>query len=569
MTSLTIMERSLIAQTRLDYARRRILARLLLLPIFNWVFAAPTAEQLLLVPQELRTCDTSFVSEIEHGMFGLGGTVASMGNGSIFDIKPSQIWAHDLHGFSWLRHLSTVGSEKTIIIARHFINEWIERYGSWEGLPWQPDVVGRRIFSWIANTEHVLGGSAPDFYDKFLKSLSVQMKFLSSCWFSAAVGPPRLTALIGLTVGDFCISGREEFLRKSERYLELEVERQFFIDGGHISRNPHFVVDALLDLIPLRSCYCSFDRPLPEKIAEAIPRMLRFLHFMRLGDGSLARFHGAGTPPFHTLAMLSAYADTNTIMQVGIPNIASQSGYIRLTGGNAILMFDGSRPPPMQFAANAASCCLSFEFSIGAYPIFVNNGTPTELEKEWLARSRATASHNTLVLGAQSSSEIINHRALLRLLGNAPIKLPEKVSINVEGDDKCTTLVAQHDGYLSRFGFLHRRKLQLAKSGHWLAGRDQIISSQQKVRLPHDISFSIHFHLHPIVRCLSETSSVILEIILPNNSLWRFTAKGATLSVEESIYYADLIGPTHTQQIVLRGSCFKDQTVHWCIEKVR
>jgi len=126
-----------------------------------------------------------------------------------------------------------------------------------------------------------------------------------------------------------------------------------------------------------------------------------------------------------------------------------------------------------------------------------------------------------------------------------------------------------HDGYRHRFGLLHRRRLRLAKNGLWLEGRDQVFSPNQNTRLPRDIPFSIHFHLHPTAHCLPESSPVYLEIKLADDSIWQFDANGATLSIEESIYYADQIGPAHAQQIVLRGSCFGDQTVTWQLKKVQ
>ncbi len=569
MTSPSIIERSRIAQLKLDHIARGLLARFLLAPPIRWYNSAPEAEQLLLVPQELRTSDVSFVSEIEQGMFGLGGTVASMGAGSVFDIKPpSPIWARDLHGFSWLRHLSAVGSQEAVSQARRSIAEWLGRHVRWRGVAWQPDVVGRRVFSWIANADLLLEDCAPEFYDQFLNSLVAQLKFLTASWYSATAGRPRLTALIGLTIGDFCIAGREAFLERSEHQLAMEIERQFYADGGHISRNPHVVVDVLLDLIPLRSCYQSCDRELPENIATAIPRMLHFLQFMRLGDGSLAHFHGAGTPPFHALATLATYADADgTDFDAVLPDDALQSGYVRLTGGDVILLIDGGKPPPLQFASHAAASCLAFEFSVGAHAMFVNGGTPGVADKEWLTRSRSTSSHNTLVLGAQSSSEIIDQEQFAKLIGGPPIRLPEKTSINLDRDAQSTIVEAQHDGYHNRFGLLHRRRLRLDRNGFWIEGRDQIVSSTQTIRLPRDIPFSIHFHLHPEAVCLPETSSVMLEIKLPDGSVWQFTAKGATLSIEESIYYAGLMGPAHAQQIVLRGSCFGDQTVQWRVEK--
>ena len=566
MTSFSISERRQIVQIKLGHAKHRTLARISLSPFISWSRSSTAAEQLLLVPQELRTSDAGFVHEVRNGMFGLGGTVASMGKGSVFDIKPpSETWAKDLHGFTWLRHLSASGSQTAITLARHSVDEWLKANRHWhDGLAWLPEVTGRRVFSWIANAELLLADCEPDFYDRVLDSLGRQMMFLSSSWYCAAVGLPRLIALIGLTTGDFCIAGRTMQLERSERRLAAEIQRQIYDDGGHVSRNPHAVVELLLDLLPLRSCYQSYHRELPEPIASAILKMLRFLQFMRLGDGSLAHFHGTGAPPFHNLATLAAYIDT----EAGPANVAPQSCYARLTGGDTIVLMDGGGPPSLPFAASAAACCLAFELSAGVQPIFVNGGTPGPAEQDWLARSRATASHNTLVLGAQSSSEIVKDKQLAQLLGGMPLRLPEKTSMEFKQGNEATIVEAQHDGYRKRFGLLHRRRLKLAPNGRKLEGLDQITPAAPKTGLPRDIPFSIHFHLHPTARCLPETSPVMLQIKLPDGAIWQFDAEGATLSVEESIYYADLVGPAHAQQIVLRGSCFGDQSIRWRVAKV-
>ena len=114
MTTLSFQERRRITKLWIDRARRSALSQLLHSPLLRWKYGGPTADELLLIPQELRTADPSFASEIEHGFFGLDGTVATLGQGSIFDIRPpSQVWNKGLHGFSWLRHLSASDSGRS------------------------------------------------------------------------------------------------------------------------------------------------------------------------------------------------------------------------------------------------------------------------------------------------------------------------------------------------------------------------------------------------------------------------------------------------------------------------
>ena len=560
MTTLTFNERRRYIRLLLDRTGRSVMSRVRYSPLVRWKFGAPVTDELLLVPQELRTADASFAEEVRLGLFGLDGTVATLGDGSVFDIStPSVSWTKGLHGFSWLRHLTAADTPQAREFAAGAVNDWITRYGRHRGLAWTPEVVGRRVFSWLANTKLLLDGADQAFYDRFADSLGAQIIHLSAHWRDAPGGLPRLVALIGLLTGAMCTAGHERLAKRISHELTAELKRQFYEDGGHISRNPRAVVEALLDLLPLQTCFKARNVELPGDIESTIERMLRFLQYMRLGDGSLARFNGMAATPFDALATLVAYiADDLSPLET-----APASAYARIARGNSIVLVDTGAPPDIEYAAAACAGCLSFEFSFGATPIFVNGGTPGPADQDWLSQSRATASHNTLVLGAKSSSKIIRQRTLEQLIGGAPIRLPEDVTFSVMGDNDAIAVDGRHDGYRKRFGLDHKRRLRLGKTGLWLEGIDQILSPKQQMRLPRDIPFSVHFHLHPGVRCDGHESPETIRIKLPDETVWMFSAEDATVSIEDSIYYADRVGPTKSQQIVLRGTCFGDKTIKW------
>ena len=564
MTSLTFQERQRMTRLWIDRAKRSTISRVLHSPLMRWQFGAPIADELLLAPQELRTADASFANEIAQGLFGLGGTVAALGRGSVFDVSPpNSMWNKRLHGFSWLRHLSAANSDDGRQFAQITVAEWINRYGRRSDIPWSPDVVGRRIFSWLANSELILTGVDQGYYDRFSDSLGRQLIHLSARWRDAPGGLPRLVALNGLLTGALCIGGHDQLARRISRELAIELDLQINEDGGHISRNPSASVELLLDLLPLQSCFASRKRQMPPKIVANIPRMLGFLRYMRMGDGSLSRFNGMGATQLDSLATLSAYIEDASQLQAN----ANATGYARLNAGKTLLIADVAPPPDMENAALACAGCLSFELSSGYLPILVNGGTPGPADQDWLAQSRSTASHNTLVLGAKSSSKIVRHPTLEWLVGGPPIRLPENATFSVLGDNDALLLDCQHDGYQRRFGLLHRRRLRLDKQGNWLEGTDQIKSATQQVRLPRDIPFSIHFHLHPDVQCDPEQSPDNAQIALMDGSVWEFICNNATVSIEESIHFADRVGPARSHQIVLRGTCFGDKTINWRLQR--
>ena len=58
------------------------------------------------------------------------------------------------------------------------------------------------------------------------------------------------------------------------------------------------------------------------------------------------------------------------------------------------------------------------------------------------------------------------------------------------------------------------------------------------------------------------------ELLLDSGETWRLQAKGATLSIEDSTYFADAAGTRPAQQVVLRAQCYGASEVSWVIERV-
>jgi uncharacterized heparinase superfamily protein len=399
-------------------------------------------------------------------------------------------------------------------------------------------------------------------YDMTADSLAEQLLHLTATWRDAPDGQPRLQAITALVYGDLCIAGHERHLAEVEMLLSAELKRQIMVDGGHISRNPGVLVDVLLDLLPLRQCFVVRERQVPVELEATIGRILPMLRFMRLGDGTLARFNGMGAPSIDELATVLGYGAVSAATRASAP----QSGYVRLERGGIVVIVDAGSPPPIELAGDAHAGCLSFEMSAGVAPLFVNGGAPGPAQQDWRAASRSTASHNTLVLGGQSSSRLVRHPLLESLIGGSPIRYPDSVKIAVGEGEEGVLFDAQHDGYVRQFGLVHHRKLALAANGTRVIGVDRLVPPQGTLRLKQDVPFAIHFHAHPTVRC--EPTEEGAAIIARTGERWRLSATGAALSIEPSVHYADLSGPTDSRQVMLRGVTYGETEVRWRLERV-
>jgi len=565
MSKLSLAERSRLAALLADRARRSTVASVLSSPLLRWRYGAGVADQLLIVPQDLRTADPSFWNEIEAEQFGLAGAVADLNEGSPFDLKPPSLpWARELHGFGWLRHLDSVQDPDAKAAAVAFVMDWIRRERNVRGLAWEPAVVGRRLLSWISHSNMLLDDVPARTYDRIAQSMGAQMVFLSAAWRHAPSGYQRLLALTALVMADLCVAGHDRQLADVETLFAGELDRQILPDGGHISRNPQLLVELLLDFLPLGQCFAVRERTPPAQLSNAIRRMLPMVRYMRLGDGALARFNGMGVPSPEALATVLAYESAGAEQLAQAP----ASRYARLARGNATVIMDIGPPPPLEMAGEAHAGCLAFEMSSGSRPIFVNGGAPGAADYDWRAASRATASHNTLCLYERSSSRLVRSKLLEEIVGAPPIRFPNNVTSRLTDHPQGVEIEASHDGYLTAFRLLHKRRLFLEASGAYVEGVDQLGPASGELRLERDLPFAIHFHLHPDAACRPLNDPNAVEIRPGSGQIWRFAARGAALSIEESAYYADLSGPRRSLQIVLRAACFGQSEVNWSLQLV-
>ncbi len=451
------------------------LRRFMLMRMASLAYPGTEAEQLLLAPQDLRTADPSFATEIYNGHFGLAGSLVELGAQSPFEITPpSEGWARELHGFAWLRHLRVAGSELAREQAKALLNDFLHLHKTVKGLPWQPEVVGRRVISWLSNSVVVLDASNPRSYETFLRALTAQLRYLSASYRDAPDGAPRLVALMALVYAGLCIAEQQAVV---DRYLKpfcKELDRQILPDGGHISRNPAALVELLLDLLPLRQCFMARDRLPPKQLSDAIDRAMPMVRFFRLGDGSMARFNGSGATPTDSLATVLAYDDTEGAPLRAAPN----SGYARMQRGATLIIADMAAAPAASLSTSAHAGCLSFEMSCGEHPLIVNCGSPTPDHDDWRLFARSTPAHSTLTFDDASSAIFGGGANGSEPTADATLTGPPNVQAAVNEDGEGLELKGSHDGYTSRYGVTHSRLVLLSPDGLLVAGEERALGAE-------------------------------------------------------------------------------------------
>jgi uncharacterized heparinase superfamily protein len=546
---------------------RRLTGRVNSHPMLRWPLVPLKADRLLIAPQDLRTADATRASEIYSGRFAFAGKVVICGGRSIFELTPpSDEWASALLGFGWLRHLRAADSGIARSNARALVDEWIALQGSWHALAWRPDVLSRRIISWLSQAPLILQDADVRFYRRFLRSLVRQIRYLRHTASDAHRGVSRMQATIALSYAALCIAGQSRQIKSTTARLKSEIERQILPDGGHVSRDPGAIIEVLLELLPLRQAFASRNIAPPQALLSAIERMMPMLRFFRHSDGTFAHFNGMGSTPIELLLTLLAYDETR-----GAPLLnAPYSAYQRLEAGGGVLIMDTGRAPPIEMSLEAHAGCLSFEFSSPKQSlIVVNCGMPSVARDEWRHLARATAAHSTVTFNDQSSAQFIEAAPFQRVLGGTPmLGGPSHISVSREEDAQSITLRASHDGYAGRWGVIHERIVTLAVDGTRFTGEDFFLSADGRLQLRtgHD-RYAVRFHLHPTIKASRLTDGHGVLLMMPNKEVWTFAAGDNRVELEESVYLAGNDGPRRAVQIAVYGRARPAPRITWTFQQ--
>jgi len=567
MSRVSVADNAKLSWLLLRGGFRRAAGRLNGHPLLRWPLPQFKADRLLIAPQDLRTADSTRATEIYAGRFAFAGKVVIGDGRSIFEMAPpSEEWANILLGFGWLRHLRAADSAITRANARALVDEWIALQGAWHPIGWRPDVLSRRIISWLSQAPLVLQDADMAFYRRFLRSLVRQVRYLRHTAGDARRGVARMQAAIALTYAALCIAGQARHIKSATEHLRAEIEQQILPDGGHASRNPGAVIEVLLEFLPLAQAFSSRNMAPPQALLNAIDRMMPMLRFFRHSDGTFAHFNGMGATPADQLLTLLAYDEVH-----GAPlSNAPHSAYQRLEASGGVLIMDTGRAPPIELSLEAHAGVLSFEFSTpkGALMV-VNCGMPRTSREDWRPFARSTPAHSTVTFNETSAARFVETAAFKRMLGGSPLLGgPSNVAVTREDGADAKVLRATHDGYADRYGVLHERTVALAADGSRCDGEDMFIAADGGTSLRRGQDrFAVRFHLHPSVKATRLTDGHGVMLMTATKEVWTFTAHEARVDLEDSVYLAGPDGPRRTVQMVIHGHAAATPRVTWTLQQ--
>ena len=514
--------------------------------------------------------DDPLLGDVARGQALLDGELVYRGERhrteTIDFAKPgwSRAYGEYLHGFAWLRDLSTVATRaQGAPVAEALTARWLAQHADKVGgEAWRPSLWGRRILFWAAHAPLILSSTDLVYRSRVLNALARGARHLDRGADKAAPGAARIAAWSGVVAAGLLIPGGDPRRTFGEAGLARALAASLYGDGGAVSRAPQQQLDMIATLAMLRECYAARRLDTPAAIEAALAKMVPALLGVCQGDRALGSWQGGGpTPAAEVTAVVEASGvRTRPLRQ------ARDWGYQRLAAGSAVLVIDAAPPPVARVVDGGCASTLAFELSDGPARIVVNCGGAragvVQLPAALAEGLRTTAAHSTLTVGDSNSTAILADGTLGRGVG--------EVELSRQESEHASRIEASHDGYVRRFGLVHRRLLQLGSDGRELRGEDMLVPAGRRRARAAAPGFAIRFHLGAGVEASPTADGLAAILRVPGGALWQFRCRGGTLSIEGSVWIDGAGRPVATQQLVIAGEApAGGASVGWALKRAR
>ncbi|MDD5035526.1 MAG: alginate lyase family protein [Methylococcaceae bacterium] len=367
-----------------------------------------------------------------------------------------KLWLYNLHYFD---DLNAIDATDRADWHRLLIGRWVDENPPGKGTGWEPYPCSLRIVNWI---KWALSGNPLE--PNGLHSLAVQARWLAGRLEIHLLGNHLFANAKALVFAGFFFEGQKAaaWLEKGMSILEREIPEQILADGGHFERSTMYHALALEDMLDLANLAAAYPDAIPQhRLAQVghwpqiIARMRLWLADLCHPDGEISFFNDAAVGIAPTPAELEAYAGRLGLSTLSEPIEGyahyADSGYIRVRRGDMLALLDVAPVGPDYLPGHAHADTLSFELSLCGQRVLVNSGTSRYGMGPQRLRQRGTATHNTVTIGGQDSSEVWG--------GFRVARRARPFGLRIEEEEKNLRVICSHDGYTRLPGKpIHRRE---------------------------------------------------------------------------------------------------------------
>ncbi len=480
---------------------------------------------------------------------------------SIWDYAyPSESLLDWLHGFDWMDDFAAVQTIEAKRKMKDWSLDWYKRYGRGDGSCWRIDLVGWRVIRLITHASSLISSEDGVASERFYETLGIHIRYLQNSLGHMNDGLPSIVSYVALLFASLSL---EQFHEDLDDILEsLDEECSELVEQNELylySRNPE-ELSRIFTLLVWADQVCEEnDLSVGKYHDNAIDVTGRVLRSLRFADYKLLPVNGGGFGDGQEIDRALAYAQV-----VGSEVERDVLGFRQIRASAINAYFDNSSPAFGEQHVHAHASTLGLWVAERDHVLFGAGGSAQFQPTRERINAQQTDAHSCLIIAGQSSSELeLRKDPEDQYTIGATIQRAARVfDTDYQQDYKSIQLQASHDGYQSRFGFIHQRKLLFDRDGLYFGGLDilkaestkdqkrakSVLGGRSMSGLPFQVNFHLGPNIHPQINSKDETVS----FQSPSGMTWLFRQEGGKIEIEERQYYTDeQFEPILTKSIIL------------------
>ena len=433
----------------------------------------------------------------------------------------------NLHTFLWL---SLIDRKSSSEIIQKIILEWITIYGNYKKDSWSNNVINSRVISWISNSDIILNKSTPEFQKLFLKYLVKQVNFIKKNFKNISEDQKKIKISATLILSGLVFKEYYNNYNLGLKELKKIILNFFDKDGFPKSKNAENLILCLQYFILTKEWIKNAQEPIPDYLEDIIEKNITCLNSLNNPSEKLPLFNGV------TDKSLKKFFEYLEKLNYKLNKNLNFVGNIQIVKNKKTsLFFETGEPPQYDYSKDYQSGPFSFEYFSEKSKIITNCGYGRKISKKMQLMSKFTSAQSTLCIDNTSVVKF-KKNYFVNSINDATIKNTFKVSEITRNEDKKKIIIsATHNAYLNKFGYLHKRLIEVSKKNEQIIGTDTLIN---KKNIQDETKFSIRFHVFPGISTIRTLSGKSILLQISKNKSWIFLSNNRNIEVEKSLFLA-------------------------------
>jgi uncharacterized heparinase superfamily protein len=454
----------------------------------------------------------------------------------------------DAHTFNFLFFYQKLGGKKGIELSKKNIYLWFKKFKYNKKFPWNTEHASKRFINLVYSYDFICSISSQKEINQINKILNFHIKRITFELRFKKTDNISSSEILALVLIECCKNSLNTKINiKIDNLISLQIDENSVHKSYNILEHAKF----LNNLIEIRNIFLFFNIETTQNFKNSILAMTSILKTYQHTDTSLPLFNGCNNNHNKIIEKIlekEQFVKTKTLTKF-------KNGIAIYKDLKKILFFDVVQPSNLEFHKDLGAGSLAIEISAYGEKIITNCGG-SEVGGKNPAYLKYSAAHSTIILDNTNVSEIKEN--------DFNKDFVKKVNFETKDDDNLLLLSGTHNGYLTNYKKICKRKLSISKKKELFRGEDTIISTKSIIEKN---VYHIRFHLMPEISTTITENKKNIIIKTKKNNIWMFRSS-KEIMVEKSIFVTNDIA-TETTQIVISGITSSLNTnVEWSLEKI-